>query len=104
MHAAITRYALDRIPLSLIIDDSTVLLNANYFWMRDRNPVDGQNRRWEDVPVVHPESFTRQWAELCLEHGVRGKFSVIPCPAAVGRIDHGLPLFSRGQQDDWLAS
>ena len=103
MHAAITRYALDRIPLSLIIDDSTVLLNANYFWMRDRNPVDGQNRRWEDVPVVHPESFTRQWAELCLEHGVRGKFSVIPCPAAVGRIDHGLPLFSRGQQDDWLA-
>ncbi len=103
MQASISRYALDRVPLSLIIDDSTVLLNLNYFWMRDRNPVDGHNRRWEDVPVVHPESFTRQWAELCLEHGVRGKFSVIPCPAAVGRIDHGLPLFSHSQQDEWLA-
>lgn len=103
MEVSILRYALDRVPLSLIIDDSTVLLNANYFWMRDRNPVDGQNRRWEDVPVVHPRAFTREWAELCQAHGVRGKFSVIPCPAAVGRIDHGLPLFSRAQQDDWLA-
>jgi len=100
--ASIARFALDRIPLSLIIDDSTVLVNANYFWMRDRNPVDGENRRWEDVPVVHPESFTREWAELCLEHGVRGKFSVIPCPAAIGRIDQGLPLFSRDQQESWL--
>jgi hypothetical protein len=102
MQATIARHALDRIPLSLIIDDSTVLVNLNYFWMRDRNPVDGENRRWEDVPVVHPESFTREWAEFCLEHGVRGKFSVVPCPAALGRIDEGLPLFSRDQQESWL--
>jgi len=103
MQVAVARHALDRVPLSLIIDDSTVLVNANYFWMRDRNLVDGQNRRWEDVPVVHPQSSTREWAELCLEHGVRGKFSIIPCPAAIGRLDHGLPLFSRAQQNDWLA-
>lgn len=103
MHATFTRYALDRVPVSLIIDDSTVLVNLNYFWMRDRNPVDGQNRRWEDVPVVHPESFTREFGEFCLDAGVRGKFSVVPCPAALGRIDEGLPLFSRQQQESWLA-
>jgi hypothetical protein len=103
MHAEITRYPLDRIPLSLIIDDSTVLVNLNYFFMRDRNLADGENRRWEDAPVVHPESFTREFAEFCLEHGVRGKFSVVPCPAALGRIDEGLPLFSRAQQASWLA-
>lgn len=103
MNVSICRYALDRVPLSLIIDDSTVLVNANYFWMRDRNPVDDQQRRWEDVPVVHPESFTREWAQLCQAHGVRGKFSVIPCPAALGRLDQGLPLFSRAQQESWLA-
>ena len=62
MQAEITRYALDRVPLSLIIDDSTLLVNLNYFFMRDRNLVDGQQRRWEDVPVVHPESFTREFA------------------------------------------
>ncbi len=102
IRAEIARHALDRIPLSLIIDDSTVLVNLNYFFMRDRNLVDGQDRRWEDIPVVHPESFTREFAEFCLEQGVRGKFSVVPCPAALGRIDHGLPLFSKGQQDSWL--
>jgi hypothetical protein len=103
MDVEFVRYALDRAPISLIIDDATVLLNLNYFWMRDRNLVDGQGRRWEDVPVVHPESFTREWAAWCLEHGVRGKFSVVPCPAALGRIDHGLPLFGKAQQESWLA-
>jgi len=102
MQVDITRHALDRVPLSIIFDDSTVLVNLNYFWMRDRNPVDGENRRWEDVPVVHPESFTREFAEWCLENGVRGKFSVVPCPAALGRIDEGLPLFSKAQQESWL--
>ena len=102
MQAQITPHALDRVPLSLIIDDSTLLVNLNYFFMRDRNLVDGQNRRWEDVPLVHPESFTRAFGEWCLAHGVRGKFSVVPCPAALGRIDHGLPMFSPAQQADWL--
>ena len=103
MRVNIARHALDRVPLSIIFDDSTLLVNLNYFFMRDRNLVDGEARRWEDVPVVHPESFTREFAEWCLEHGVRGKYSVVPCPAALGRIDEGLPLFSRAQQESWLA-
>ncbi len=102
MQIEIARHALDRVPLSIIFDDSTVLVNLNYFFMRDRNLVDGENRRWQDVPVVHPESFVREFAEWCIEHGVRGKFSVVPCPAALGRIDEGLPLFSKAQQESWL--
>jgi hypothetical protein len=102
VEVAVARHALDRVPISLIIDDSTVLVNLNYFFMRDRNLADGLDRRWEDVPVVHPESFTREFAEFCLEHGVRGKYSVVPCPAALGRIDEGLPMFSRAQQESWL--
>ena len=102
MQSEIARHALGRVPLSIIFDDSTVLVNLNYFFMRDRNLVDGENRRWQDVPVVHPESFVREFAEWCLEHGVRGKFSVVPCPAALGRIDEGLPLFSKAQQESWL--
>ena len=103
MKAEIIRHALNRVPLSLIIDDSTVLVNLNYFWMRDRNPVDGLGRRWEDVPVAHPEWFTRSFAEWCLDNEVRGKFSVVPCPAGLGRIDEGLPMFSAEQQESWLA-
>ena len=102
MQVEIARHALDRVPLSLVIDDSTMLVNLNYFWMRDRSAATGENLRWEDVPVVHPESFTRGFAEWCLESGVKGKFSVVPCPAALGRIDQGLPLFSQAQQESWL--
>ena len=102
MRVEIARHALDRVPLSIIFDDSTVLVNLNYFFLRDHNIADGEHRRWEDVPVVHPESFTREFAEWCLENGVRGKFSVVPCPAALGRIDEGLPMFSPGQQETWL--
>ena len=54
------------------------------------------------MPVVHTESFTREVAEFCLEHDVKGKYSVVPCPAGLGRIDHGLPMFSKAQQKSWL--
>ncbi len=102
MQVEIARHALDRVPISIIIDDSTLLVNLNYFFIRDRNIATGENQRWEDIPVVHPESFTREFAEWCLENGVKGKFSVVPCPACLGRIDQGLPLFSKAQQESWL--
>ena len=38
-----------------------MLVNASYSWMRDRNLVEGQGRRWGDVTVVHPHAFTREW-------------------------------------------
>ena len=111
MKAEVTRHALDRVPLSIIFDDSTMLVNLNYFFLRDRIALDKehgvtnvveQNLRWQDLPVVHPESFTREFAEFCLENGVKGKYSVVPCPAALGRIDHGLDMFSKWQQESWL--
>lgn len=102
MEVEICRHALDRVPLSLIVDDSTALLNLNYFFLRDRNAQTGAYRPWEHLPVVIPEGFTREWAEWCGENGVRGKFSVVPYPAALGRIDQGLPLFGSAQLASWL--
>lgn len=102
MEVEICRYALDRVPLSLIVDDSTALLNLNYFFIRDRNAHTGENRRWEDIPVVIPERFTREWAEWCANNGVQGKYSVVPCPAGLARLDRGLPLFGEQQLKSWL--
>lgn len=102
MDVEICRHALDRVPLSLIIDDSAALINLNYFFLRDRNAHRGERQRWEDLPVVIPESFTREWAEWCGEQGVRGKYSVVPNPAGTGRIDQGLTLFGQRQLESWL--
>ena len=103
MQVEIIANALDRVPISLIIDDSAALLNLNYFFIRDRNADSGETRRWQDIPVVIPEAFTREFAEWCAGQGVKGKFSVVPCPAGLGRIDHGLPLFGQRQLESWLA-
>ena len=75
MRAEITRHALNRVPLSLIIDDSTVLVDLNYFWMRDRNPVDGLGRRWEDVPSPTPNGSPAAppsgvWTTRCAANSV----------------------------------
>jgi hypothetical protein len=102
LEVAVCRHALDRVPLSLIIDDATALLNLNYFFVRDRNAHTGERRRWQDMPVAIPETFTRAWGEWCASNGVRGKFSIVPNPAGLGRIDRGLALFGKGQLDSWL--
>jgi hypothetical protein len=103
MKAVFVKNPLDKVSLSMIIDDSAPLVNVNYFWLRDRIAQTGKYQRWEDVPVVTPEFFTREFAEWCGENGVKGKFSVIPCPAALGRVDQGIPLFSDKQLSDWLS-
>ena len=35
MRVEIARHALDRVPLSIIFDGSTMLINLNYFFLRD---------------------------------------------------------------------
>ena len=38
-------------------------------------------------PLLIPNSLPRDFADLCAEYGVRGKFSVIPMPCCLGGID-----------------
>ncbi len=86
----------DRVPVGLIIDDSTCLVNLNRFAMPQfdeahggREPV--YHRNWRDWPVEIPDAFVRKFGEWCAAHGVKGKYSIVPFPACVGRLDRGLP-------------
>jgi hypothetical protein len=49
---------------------------------------------FHDPPCAHsllmPNSLARDFADLCDEHGVRGKFSVLPMPCCLGSIEEGL--------------
>ena len=46
---------------------------------------------WHDPPHNHPfaipNAFTRDFGELCAEHDVWGKFTVLPMPCGLGGID-----------------
>jgi len=104
-----------RTPLSLIIDDSCPVINKAYYWIRQRHEwrlkhrPDSAPSGWEvhydkltQMPNTVPASFAAEWGEWCGGQGIRGKFSMIPFPAGVGRIDRGFPGFPDRELRDWL--
>ena len=52
----------------------------------DKYPQD-----WRKLTREIPDSFVRKFAEWCTEHGVKGKYSMVPYPACVGWLDRFLP-------------
>lgn len=86
----------DRVPLSFIIDDSTCLVNLNKFAIPQfaaAHPGGGSYTKydWRSWPDEIPDDFVRKFGEWCGEQGVKGKYSIVPYPACVGRLDGELP-------------
>lgn len=103
-----------RTPLSLIVDDSCPVLNLTYYWIRQRHAWKARHHpgdppdRWEgdaarlaSVPRTIPAAFAARWADWCGEQGIRGKFSIVPYPAGVARIDQGIPDAPPGEWEAW---
>src|SRR4026208_1493953 len=94
-----------RVPVGLIIDDSTCLVNLNRFAMPQfdtafAGAAQVYKRNWREWPVEIPDSFVRKFGEWCAEQGVKGKYSIVPYPACVGRLDRGLPGWSARELGD----
>ncbi len=87
-----------RVPVSFIIDDSTCLVNLNRFAIPQFACAFNYQRYdhdWRSMPHEIPDDFVRKFGEWCGEHGVKGKYSVVPYPACVGRLDRVLPGWTR---------
>ncbi len=86
-----------RVPVSLIIDDSTCLVNLAHFGIPHFAEVfpDNYKQDWRKLPREIPDSFVRKFGEWCGAHGVKGKYSIVPYPACVGWLDRDLPGWSR---------
>jgi hypothetical protein len=80
-----------RLPIFFIVDDPAPCLNLAYYEQYFEPHV-------RDVP----NSFTARWADVVEEFGVRGKFSVLPVPAGIGRIDRPLPDVKPADQAEFL--
>ena len=94
-----------RVPVGLIIDDSTCLVNLNRFAVPQfdltfggANPT--YRRDWREWSVEIPDSFVRKFGEWCADHGVKGKYSIVPYPACVGRLDRILPGWTKRELDE----
>ncbi len=106
---------LRRTPLALIVDDSCPVLNLTYYWITQRQAwlarhqpnaapraSDGDPAKLDRVPQTIPAAFARKWGEWCAEEGIRGKFSMVPYPAGIGRVDQGFPEFPQPEYDQWM--
>ncbi|MBI5383056.1 MAG: hypothetical protein HZA90_00060 [Verrucomicrobia bacterium] len=97
----------DRVPVGIIIDDSTCLVNVNRFAMPQFDEAfGGKNktylRNWREWPVEIPDSFVRKFGEWAAASGVKGKWSVVPFPACVGRLDRTLPGWTQRELKESL--
>ena len=63
-----------RVPVSLIIDDSTCLVNLAHFCIPQFATVfpDRYTQDWRKLPREIPDAFVREFGEWCKEHGVKG--------------------------------
>ncbi len=93
-----------RVPLALIIDDSTCLVNLAHFAIPQFAEVFPSRylQDWKSLPREIPDAFVRRFGEWCGEHGVKGKYSIVPYPACVGWIDRELPGWSRRELNSSL--
>ena len=96
----------NRVPVALIIDDSTCLVNLAHFAMPQFAEVWPQSKEyqkpWRKLPREIPDTFVRTFGEWCRQHGLKGKYSVVPYPACVGWLDRDLPGWSRKELLDSL--
>lgn len=93
-----------RVPVSLIIDDSTCLVNLAHFAIPQFHQTfpDRYLQDWKKLPREIPDAFVRRFGEWCHERGIKGKYSVVPYPACVGWVDRFMPGWSKRELEDSL--
>ena len=94
----------NRVPVSLIIDDSTCLVNLAHFGIPHFHEVfpDSYKQDWKKLPREIPDAFVRKFGQWCREHKVKGKYTVVPYPACVGWMDRDIPGWSKKELDESL--
>ncbi|MDZ4686960.1 MAG: hypothetical protein SH850_17940 [Planctomycetaceae bacterium] len=90
-----------RVPVSLIIDDSTCLVNLAHFAIPQFAQIfpDKYVQRWKTLPREIPDAFVAKFAGWCHDRGVKGKYSIVPYPACVGWVDRDMPGWSKQELD-----
>ncbi len=104
-HAVQVLNPYNRVPVSLIIDDSTCLVNmAHYGIPQFKEVFPGEyNQDWRSLPREIPDTFVREFGEWCHEHGVKGKYSVVPYPACTGWVNRFIPGWTKRELEDSLS-
>jgi hypothetical protein len=94
----------DRVPVSLIIDDSTCLVNLAHFGIPQFADTFPNNYKqdWRKLPREIPDSFVREFGEWSHNNGVKGKYSIVPFPACTGWVSRFIPGWTKRELENSL--
>jgi hypothetical protein len=94
----------NRVPVSMIIDDSTTLVNLAHFGIPQFGEVfpDRYKQDWRKLPREIPDSFVREFGEWSIENGIKGKYSIVPYPACTGWVNRFIPGWTKRELEDSL--
>lgn len=82
----------NQVPISILLDDPTPCRNPMWYEF----PDDGHE-------AVVPLAFAARFADMCERTGAAGKFSLVPCPGAEGRVDQALPGIAADDLERFLS-
>jgi hypothetical protein len=102
-----------RIPIALIVDDPPV--NSTY-WLRRQahelgilRPASGDFGKWvadwpaQEPSKIIPNAFWVKFIRWASQAGVRGKFTLLPCPAGQGFIDDQVAGYSGAELSELVS-
>lgn len=91
------------VPVSLIIDDGAPLINV-YWWHAAEEQGSDAPVQKSGEPVVRDVApdFLRDFVGVISRNGIRGKFSVLPYPAGLGKITEGWPGCDVSALKSWV--
>ncbi len=94
----------DQVPVSFIIDDSTALVNLAYFGIPQFKETfpNQYPQDWRKLPQEIPDDFVREFRDYCQQHGVKGKYSMVPYPACTGWVDRFIPGWTKKELEESL--
>ena len=92
------------LPICLMIDDPAPLINVYWWHVAARQKSDAPVESTGE-PVLRdvPLDFMREFADVAAAWNLRGKFTVLPFPAGLGRITDGWPGSDRRALAEWIA-
>lgn len=95
----------NRVPVSFIIDDSTALVNLAYYGIPQFQEVFPENYKqdWRKLPREIPDSFVEEFLNWCDDHGVKGKYSMVPYPACTGWLNRFIPGWTKQELQDSIS-
>jgi hypothetical protein len=89
-------------PITLLVDDSSPLVHVyRYHWadVHHKEPCTTDGRPLLDSI---PNQFLDRFCDVTERWGMAGKFAIVPAPAGLGDVVHGIAGFDPQLTRDWL--